>query len=104
MAIAHEKGMRFLPPVADHADGILFLDVREQDESRSETWPIPNGCQLKSIPLGELRSRVEELDKSKEIRIICRRGARSYQAALILKSAGFENVSIVGGGTQASLS
>jgi rhodanese-related sulfurtransferase len=104
MAIAHDKGMKFLPPSTDHSNGILFLDVRESDESEAKPWPVPGDCLLAHIPLGQLRSRAEELDRSKEIRIICRRGARSYQASLILKNAGFENVSIIGGGTQASIS
>ena len=54
-----------------------------------------------SISLNDLRDRLEELDRSANVVIICRRGPRSYQTALILAQAGFENVHFIGGGTTA---
>ena len=77
----------------DAKEDIFVLDVREPHEV-----PIANiGAPL--IPVGELEKRVAELadKKHSEIYIHCRSGARSQKAALILKQAGFTNVSNVSG-------
>ncbi|MBU1318765.1 MAG: FAD-dependent oxidoreductase [candidate division Zixibacteria bacterium] len=104
LAIAREKGLQIVGPADKSADNVVFLDVRETEEFSSEPWPVSGSCTLVNIPLGELRLRIDELDRIREIRIVCRRGPRSYQASLILRHAGFENVTMIGGGTQASLS
>ena len=78
----------------DAKENIFVLDVREPHEV-----PIANiGAPL--IPVGELEKRVSELadKKNSEIYVHCRSGARSQKAALILKQAGFTNVSNVSGG------
>ena len=78
----------------DAKEDIFVLDVREPHE-----YPIANlGAPL--IPVGSLEGRVAELAsvKDKEIIIHCRSGARSQKAAVILKNAGFTNVSNVTGG------
>jgi NADPH-dependent 2,4-dienoyl-CoA reductase/sulfur reductase-like enzyme/rhodanese-related sulfurtransferase len=69
------------------------LDVREEDEVKEKrisgtTW----------IPYGELKKRLGELDKKKEIAIHCESGLRSYKACLKLQHEGFENVKNVDGG------
>ncbi len=71
----------------------LFLDVRSVDafeEGRIEG--------VRFIPLETLKTRMDEIPKDKDIILICDTGARSYQAALILKSNGFEKVRILEGG------
>jgi adenylyltransferase/sulfurtransferase len=78
----------------DAKEDIFVLDVREPHE-----YPIANlGAPL--IPVGTLEGRVAELaaEKNREIVIHCRSGARSQKAALILKNAGFTNVSNLTGG------
>ncbi len=73
---------------------IFVLDVREQHE-----YPIANiGAPL--IPVGELEKRVAELaaHRDREVIVHCRSGARSQKAAIILKNAGFTNVSNLTGG------
>jgi len=87
-------------------DSIIRLDVRETDEANAEPAPLKSNGEtfpIKTIPLKELTNRLDELDRNKEIHIICKRGVRSYQAARILKSAGFERIKILGGGVQALL-
>ncbi len=67
----------------------IVLDVREDSEVAA--------CALKEyihIPLGELRDRLDELDKNKEYIIMCAIGVRAYNAARILAQNSFENVSI----------
>jgi NADPH-dependent 2,4-dienoyl-CoA reductase/sulfur reductase-like enzyme/peroxiredoxin family protein/TusA-related sulfurtransferase/rhodanese-related sulfurtransferase len=70
-----------------------ILDVREYEES--ELGKIPGSI---SIPLSELRSRIGELDRKKEILTFCSVGLRSYLALRILKLSGFERVRNLNGG------
>jgi len=69
------------------------LDVREEVEVKEKR--IPNSLW---IPLGDLKKRMEELDKRKEIAVHCDQGLRSYKACLRLRHEGFENVKNVDGG------
>jgi NADPH-dependent 2,4-dienoyl-CoA reductase/sulfur reductase-like enzyme/rhodanese-related sulfurtransferase len=69
------------------------LDVREEDEVKEKrisgtTW----------IPYGELKKRLGDLDRKKEIAVHCESGLRSYKACLKLRHEGFENVKNVDGG------
>jgi len=101
MAEASLKGVRFLDPgtdVSEAGGNVTFLDVREPEEVEAE--PL-NGVEAINIPLNDLRERLGELDKDRGIILICKRGPRSYQAALILNHAGFENVNILSGGVSA---
>lgn len=68
-------------------DSAIILDVRESAEYAFNH--IPGAI---SIPLGELEERVNELDKSKKIFVVCRTGNRSDFAAQKLASNGFEHV------------
>jgi NADPH-dependent 2,4-dienoyl-CoA reductase/sulfur reductase-like enzyme/rhodanese-related sulfurtransferase len=106
MAHAQQNGLHFIKPNSVEEEDIVWLDVREDDEVASVPWPYVQKVlnhRLVHVPLGNLRNRITELDSSSNIIIICRRGPRSYQAALILEQAGFKNVRIFGGGTQALL-
>lgn len=67
-------------------DGVI-LDVREEAEYAFSH--IPNAV---SMPLGEIKERLGELDRESEIYIICRTGSRSALAAQQLESAGFQNL------------
>jgi len=65
-------------------DSTVVLDVRDPDE-----WTeggIPNAVQ---IPLGELRSRLNELPRDREIVVYCMSGQRSYYACRLLTQRGF---------------
>src|SRR5579871_4156185 len=78
----------------DAKEDIFVLDVREPHE-----YPIANlGAPL--IPVGSIESRISEIaaHKNDEVIIHCRSGARSQKAALVLKAAGFTNVSNLTGG------
>lgn len=65
----------------------LILDVREEAEY---AFGFIEGS--KSIPMGELEKRLEELDKNQEIYVICRTGKRSDLAARKLTEKGFAKV------------
>jgi rhodanese-related sulfurtransferase len=74
-------------------DPLVLVDVRQPDE-----FAESHIAGAKLIPLGELPERVGELDKSAEIVVNCRGGARSARAVQFLMSQGFVNVSNLIGG------
>jgi NADPH-dependent 2,4-dienoyl-CoA reductase/sulfur reductase-like enzyme/rhodanese-related sulfurtransferase len=51
-----------------------------------------------TIPLGAVRKRMGELDKNKPVVAFCKISLRGYEAALILKQAGFTDVKVMDGG------
>jgi NADPH-dependent 2,4-dienoyl-CoA reductase/sulfur reductase-like enzyme/rhodanese-related sulfurtransferase len=106
MALAKIRGISFISPVdlsEMSQESIIWLDVREPSEIESEPWDICGKDNYFNIPLDELRNRIDELDKNRKIVIVCKRGPRSYQAAVILKQADFESVDIIGGGYEAAV-
>ena len=76
-------------------DDALVLDVREDKEFAAGHIP-----KAKHIPLGQLSSRLKEIDqfKSKPVLVTCRSGQRSARACGMLKKAGFETVYNQAGG------
>jgi sulfur-carrier protein adenylyltransferase/sulfurtransferase len=78
----------------DAKEDIFVLDVREPHEYQIANLGAPQ------IPVGEVERRVGELaaQKNREVIVHCRSGARSQKAALVLKQAGFTNVSNLAGG------
>ncbi len=81
--------------VAEKNQNAVLLDVREDAELMAFT--IPHAVH---IPLGQLRSRLQELDRSKEIIVFCAIGVRAYNAARILMLNDFGNVKIYPGGVR----
>ncbi|HUO74176.1 MAG TPA: FAD-dependent oxidoreductase [Solirubrobacteraceae bacterium] len=70
----------------------FLLDVRENVELAVEEVP-----ESVHIPLGELRSRLDELPRDRTIGVICRSGQRAYYAARILLQNGFDAKVVSGG-------
>lgn len=66
---------------------IVLLDVREPEEFALNH--IPGAI---NIPLGDVENRASELDKEKDMYIICRTGNRSDMAARILSTLAFKKV------------
>ena len=77
-------------------DSICLVDVREPYE-----LAISHLEGAKSIPLEQLAARLSELDKTREIVLICRSGGRAASALDILLGAGFEKVKKLDGGINA---
>lgn len=73
-------------------DKIILLDIRTDLERKAGA--IEDSVH---IPLRELRGRMNELDKSKEIWIYCQVGQRGYYAERLLKQNGFNVKNITGG-------
>jgi NADPH-dependent 2,4-dienoyl-CoA reductase/sulfur reductase-like enzyme/rhodanese-related sulfurtransferase len=72
-------------------DGFL-LDVREPLELVVEH--VPDAV---NIPIGQLRSRLGELPRDREIFVICRSAQRAYYATRILLQNGFQARNLSGG-------
>ncbi|QDV30256.1 Coenzyme A disulfide reductase [Planctopirus ephydatiae] len=70
----------------------FLLDVRNPSELAVET--VPGAI---NIPLPELRSRLGELPRNREIFVICRSGQRAYYATRILLQKGFQVRNLAGG-------
>jgi len=70
----------------------FLLDVRQPEELAVES--VPGAV---NIPLGELRARLDELPRDREIHVICRSGQRAYYATRILLQNGFTARDLSGG-------
>ena len=81
-------------PVAhwDVPSDALLLDVREPIELAVENVP---GATV--IPIGQLRARLGELPKDREIHVICRSGQRAYSVTRMLLQKGFNARTLSGG-------
>lgn len=71
---------------------VQLLDVRSAAEHQK--WNI-RGSQL--IPLPQLRSRLDEVPKDRQIYVYCRSGFRSYLAYRLLVQSGFRAKTLSGG-------
>jgi len=74
---------------------LQLIDVREPQEFNDSLGHIPGAL---SLPLPELMARVGELDPARPLIAVCRSGARSAQAVVLLQKAGFTQVANMGGG------
>jgi rhodanese-related sulfurtransferase len=68
----------------DAGDDIQLIDVRQPDE---HAFARIEGAKL--IPLGEIMSRMNEIDPNRETVIHCKMGGRSARAIEALRHAGF---------------
>jgi rhodanese-related sulfurtransferase len=73
-------------------EGAFLLDVRQPVELVVESAPG-----ALNIPLGELRSRLGELPRDREIHVICRSAQRAYYATRILLQNGLDARILSGG-------
>ena len=81
-------------PIAHWGDtkDAFLLDVRQPAELVVESLPG-----AVNIPLGQLRARLGELPRDREIMIVCRSAQRAYYATRILLQNGFRARNISGG-------
>ena len=69
-----------------------MLDVREEWELGVASVP-----DVVHIPMGEVADRLGELDRNREVVVLCRSGRRSLQVANFLQQNGFQAVNLAGG-------
>lgn len=77
------------------AGKVQIVDVREVSEYSGPLGHI-EGARL--IPLGDLAARANDLARERPIVAVCRSGARSAQACVILQRLGFSEVANLAGG------
>jgi rhodanese-related sulfurtransferase len=86
-----------------------FVELREQEPERiavldvREAGEVSGGSieQAAHIPLGQLKSRMDELDRDRLLVVYCRGGYRSSIATSVLRRAGFRDIANLIGGFDA---
>ncbi|MBK8466535.1 MAG: hypothetical protein IPL32_11945 [Chloracidobacterium sp.] len=78
----------------DAGEDIQLIDVRQPDEY---AFAKIEGAKL--IPLGEIMSRMNELDENRETVIHCKMGGRSARAIEAIRQSGYKGslMNLVGG-------
>lgn len=79
----------------EHLSEVQIVDVREPAEFNGPLGHVPGA---KLLPLGTLGESTAELSKERPIVAVCRSGARSAQATVLLGKAGFSKVANLSGG------
>jgi adenylyltransferase/sulfurtransferase len=97
-AATAEVSAAVVQAMLERGDDFLLLDVREPDEFEASRI---EGSKL--VPLGELESRLAELEEWKERPIVvhCHKGGRSAKASELLTAKGFIRVTNLAGGIDA---
>jgi rhodanese-related sulfurtransferase len=72
--------------------GTVLLDVREDDE-----WNRGHAAAAQHIPMGQVPGRLDEIDRSAKLYVICKAGGRSAKVAEFLARDGFEPTNVEGG-------
>ena len=76
----------------ERGESLTLLDVREEWELGVASVP-----DVVHIPMGEVADRIGELDRGREVVVLCRSGRRSLQVANFLQQNGFQAVNLAGG-------
>ena len=79
-------------------DDLIILDVREEKERKIGF--LSNDI---NIPMGQVKAKIDTLDKTKNILVYCKSGTRSDRIADILSKNDFQKVSSLKGGFNAWL-
>ena len=79
-----------------HDQNIVLLDVREPWELKICSLPGST-----DIPMGQVPTRLDEINPQKDIVVICHHGIRSQQIAYYLQNTGYNNLYNLRGGLNA---
>lgn len=77
----------------DRGDDLQLVDVREPDE-----WELCRIAGSQLVPLGDLPTKLAEIDPTRPCVCICHHGVRSLHAALALARLGYRDVHNLSGG------
>jgi glyoxylase-like metal-dependent hydrolase (beta-lactamase superfamily II)/rhodanese-related sulfurtransferase len=81
--------------LAENAGRVQVIDVREAEEFDGALGHI-KGAKL--VSLGNLTKNLSSIDKENPVVVVCRSGARSAQATVLLRNAGYARVANLAGG------
>ncbi len=71
---------------------VVLLDVREDDE-----WQRGHAAGAQHIPMGDVPTRMAEIDPDAELYVICHAGGRSLRVANYLARNGYTPLNVEGG-------
>lgn len=83
MAIENINGKQLKKMIDERLEELEIIDVREQDE-----YDLIKIKGSKLIPLSEIGSRINEIDWTKKVVLVCRSGSRSGYIAQMLTEHG----------------
>jgi NADPH-dependent 2,4-dienoyl-CoA reductase/sulfur reductase-like enzyme/rhodanese-related sulfurtransferase len=83
----------------ERGEELIILDVRTEREFKFKKFQ--GGSMTIPLALSDLREKLQELPRDKQVIVLCESGVRSYEALRTLEGAGFENVEYLEGGLQA---
>lgn len=92
--VVHEIDTEEAQALLSAEPGCQLIDVRELWEY--EQGHLPGAL---TVPLGELPTRMADLDPGRRICVVCARGMRSYEAACFLAERDFAEVVNLSEGT-----
>jgi rhodanese-related sulfurtransferase len=73
-------------------ESVVLLDVREDDE-----WQRGHAEGAQHIPMGDVPTRIDEIDRDATLYVVCHAGGRSLRVAQYLARNGFEPINVTGG-------
>jgi rhodanese-related sulfurtransferase len=79
-----------VPSVFDGS--VVLLDVREDDE-----WQRGHAPGARHIPMGQVPSRIDEINADAKLFVVCQAGGRSQRVAQYLARNGYRPVNVSGG-------
>lgn len=77
---------------AEFGPAAVLLDVREDDE-----WRRGHAAGAQHIPMGEVPTRLHEIDPKAKLYVVCKLGGRSMRVAQYLQGNGYQPVNVNGG-------
>ncbi len=77
----------------EKVEGFRIIDVREMNEIAAGTVPGADPMPMATVPV-----RMNELEKDKDLVVVCRSGARSAQVCMYLQQQGYDKVYNLRGG------
>jgi rhodanese-related sulfurtransferase len=90
--MSHQTPEISLEDYAAEREHAVTIDVRERAEFAQAHVP---GAVL--VPMGQLGSRLDEIDRSARVHVICASGNRSKAMTDLLVAAGYDAASVRGG-------
>ena len=93
MSVPDEISVRELARKRTAGDDFVLLDVREADELALAAL---DG--VVHVPMHEIRARLDELPRDREIVVMCHGGMRSGRVASYLRQNGYTRVANLAGG------
>jgi len=82
----------------DRGDDFVIVDVRTAQQFAPKHI---EDDRVMLVTLGDIRERIGEIPRDKEVVLLCAMGVRSYEALRILHGAGFKDIKYMEGGLQA---